>query len=140
MPARTEWYGDRIKADMRDRMERNMRQALLYLQGETRRLINRGQPTKRSGRSVVGLAPSRPGEPPKRLTGRLIQSIAIKVKPSKRVIKGTYGSNLVYARRLELGFTGTDARGRNVRQRPRPYLRRALIDNKATVARILRQP
>lgn len=132
-----EWHGDKIKADVAERLAGNMRLAVVFLQGEVRKSINRGQRTRVSGRSVIGLDPSAPGEPPKRLTGRLIQSIATKVTKSRTMIKGTYGSNLAYARRLELGFAGTDAAGRNVRQAPRPYLRAAFVKNKKTVARIL---
>lgn len=41
-------------------------------------------------------------------------------------VAGEWGStDVVYARRLELGFSGTDARGRSYNQPPMPYLRPA---------------
>ena len=139
MASNREWHGDRIAKAVLARGERNMRQAVAYLEGEARRSINKGQPTRRSGRSVIGLAPSAPGSPPKRVTGRLIRSLSSKVKAGRTVITGTYGAGTIYARRLELGFSGTDRKGRNVRQAARPFLRPALIKNKRTVARILAQ-
>jgi len=35
---------------------------------------------------------------------------------------GAVGTNVEYARRLELGFVGTDSLGRNYNQKPRPHL------------------
>ena len=35
---------------------------------------------------------------------------------------GAVGTNVEYARRLELGFVGTDKAGRTVNQKPRPHL------------------
>lgn len=40
------------------------------------------------------------------------------------------GSNLVYARRIELGFSGTDSLGRAFDQPPQPYLRPAFDANR----------
>ena len=38
---------------------------------------------------------------------------------------------------LELGFRGTDARGHNVNQGPRPYLRPSVTENEAAIKQIL---
>lgn len=45
------------------------------------------------------------------------------------------GTNVEYARRLELGFTGTDSRGRRYHQPARPYLRSALDSQRQNVVR-----
>ena len=119
------------------------RQLGQLLRDDTVRLLNRSQPTRTtaSGRRV-GLDPSKPGEPPKRLTSRLIKSITYEVAvegsgliSSSVVIR--FGTNVIYGRRLERGFVGTDSLGRNVSQLPRPYLGRALANRKEGVARIL---
>lgn len=43
------------------------------------------------------------------------------------------GTDVVYARRLEYGFSGQDARGRRYQQGPRPYLRPAIDTNGSEV-------
>lgn len=43
------------------------------------------------------------------------------------------GTDVVYARRLEYGFTGRDARGRAFNQTARPYLRPAIDENGAEI-------
>lgn len=129
MAKKPTWEGDKVTKDLHDRMEKNMRLAVAFLQGEVRKSINRGNPT--------GFDPSRQGEPPKRVTGRLFNSIATRVQSAKRKITGAIGTNVSYARRLELGFTGTDSKGRNVRQRARPFLRPAIRNNVRALRRIL---
>ena len=83
--------------------------------------------------------PSRPGEPPRVVTGRHRRSI--RRKPAKIIrgdVVGFYGSRGVkYARRLEYGFVGTTSDGRAVRQEPRPYLRPILRSKKRQIARII---
>ena len=101
--------------------------------------VNRSQPIRRtkSGRTV-GLSPSAEGEPPKRLTGALIQSIQAPGAERKGdsivapIVAGTK-----YARRLELGYVGTDARGRKVSQGPRPFMRPALQRVRPRLAQII---
>ncbi len=46
-------------------------------------------------------------------------------------------TNVEYAHRLEMGFVDTDKKGRNVSQAPRPFLRKAIWDNKAKILRML---
>ena len=46
---------------------------------------------------------------------------------------GRVGSNVEYARRVELGFVGTDSLGRKYNQKPNPYLRKALETNRKKI-------
>jgi len=46
---------------------------------------------------------------------------------------GRVGSNVEYARRVELGFVGADSLGRIYNQKPNPYLRTALETNKKKI-------
>lgn len=85
----------------------------------------------------VGMAPSMPGEPPKKVTGRLADSITGRTEVNGDGVVGLVGTNVEYARRLELGFVGTDAAGRSVNQQPRPYLRNTGIENRAKIIDIL---
>ena len=59
-------------------------------------------------------------------TGRLRSSITHELGMDARGLYARVGSNVVYARRIELGFRGYDRLGRYYDQRPRPYLRSAL--------------
>lgn len=133
-----DWRGDDVERVIRARVSRNMDQATLWLQGQVRKSINRSQPFRRTADGDrVGLSPSAPGEPPKKLTENLVRNIATDKRESPLEITGVVGTNVEYARRLELGFTGRDAAGRNVDQAPRPFLRPALANNLTAIARFL---
>src|SRR5690606_2259671 len=108
----------------------------LHLERKVIEKISIGQPayTTASGR-LVGLDPSKPGEPPHVLSGRLRQSITHQVEVGSNYVRGRVGTNVEYARRLELGFIGTDAAGRNVNQAPRPFLRPTLAEERAEILR-----
>jgi len=124
-----EWRGDAATKAFHALVSRNMSQAVLYLKGQVQRSINRG--------NADGSNPSLPGEPPKKVSARLFQSIATDKRESALEITGVVGTNVEYARRLEKGFTGTDKLGRVIDQAPRPFLRPALDTNRDAITRIL---
>lgn len=124
-----EWNGDDVEREIRARVSRNMDMATLYLKGQVQRSINRGNAT--------GADPSKPGEPPKKVSARLFQSIATDKRESPMEITGLVGTNVEYARRLELGFVGTDSAGRTIDQAPRPFLRPALTASLTAIGRVL---
>ncbi|MEL6576073.1 MAG: hypothetical protein AAFQ81_09295 [Pseudomonadota bacterium] len=123
------WNGDAALRQLRARVARNMAPASLYVAGQVQRKLNRG--------NASGADPSVPGEPPKKVTGRLQQSITSTVRSDASSIRGVIGTNVVYARRLELGFFGTDSRGRNISQEPRPFLLNTLRESASVVNRII---
>ena len=123
------WEPDKVKAKLIAKVERNMAQAALYAKGEVQRSINRG--------NADGTNPSLPGEPPKKVSARLFQSITTRVRKTAREVIGSYGTNVEYARRLEFGFHGTDSRGRNINQEPRPFLRPILKTKRREILAIL---
>ncbi|MEM6670536.1 MAG: hypothetical protein AAF661_15100 [Pseudomonadota bacterium] len=145
-----------VKATERQLTQR-MNLATQVVRGRVVELLSVGQDVRRSSSGrLIGLSPSRPGEPPRVLSGRLRQSITARVArtpsskggafdetgtnlPGQEVnnIVGVVGTNVRYARRLERGFTGTDSRGRLVRQAPRPFLFRALQEKLTDIRRIL---
>lgn len=118
---------EQVMTNLGNALERRLRHTAQLIEGETIRSISVGQPVRRTkGGHLVGLDPSAEGQPPHVLLGRLRQSIThLILRETGRVI-ARIGTNVEYARRLELGFIGTDARGRNIHQGPRPYLRPAL--------------
>lgn len=102
--------------------------------------ISRTQPKRRTkGGFLVGLDPSRPGEPPKVLYNRLRQTIQSFVERKGRRIVAGAGSPERYARRLEAGYVGTDAQGRRVSQAPRPYLRPSFLETLPFIQALLRR-
>lgn len=113
-------------------------QAVQLIRNDAVRALNRSQPVRRtpSGR-LVGLAPSNEGEAPKRLSGLLVQTLFARVTREGDRIVGVVGSPRAYARRLEFGFVGTDARGRTISQGPRPFLRPAFEANRERISRLL---
>ena len=78
--------------------------------------------------------PSPPGHAPAAPTGTLKGRITHEI--NKAVMVGKVGTNLEYARRLELGFVGTDSLGRKYDQAPRPYLRPALEINRENIKKL----
>jgi len=86
--------------------------------------------------SIIGLVPppSPPGHPPAAPTGTLKARIThTKPKMTPQGLVGKVGTNLEYARRVELGFVGMDKLGRRYNQAPRPYLRPALHKNEKII-------
>jgi hypothetical protein len=136
--AHVKWRQEAFVQFMMDGFEKRVGLTVEYVRGEVVELLNRTQPlaSGKDGRRR-GLNPSKPGKPPKRVEGRLIQSIAAKVVRTRRKIRGFVGTNVVYARRLELGFFDLDSLGRLIQQAARPFLRPAVIDNKETIRRLL---
>lgn len=90
-----------------------------------------------AGYNRVGLDPSKPYEPPKKVTGRLFQSITAEAHQNDQRTWGTWGSNVVYARALELGYTGRDSRGFQRNLAPRPYLRPVMLRHKQEIQRLI---
>ncbi len=119
----SDWRGPEIEAKLLALVTQRMQLCTVFLQGEVRKDINVG--------NADGKNPSLPGEPPHKVTGRLFRSIATSVVASSQAVLGLVGTNVKYARRLEYGFVGTDAKGRTVHQEPRPFLRPAIPKNRA---------
>lgn len=112
-----------------DVMLRRMTTAALAVQRRTKETLNVGG-TKQF--------PSMEGDPPHKVSTRLFQSINIRVfKTGWDSIVAIIGTKVRYARRLELGFVGTDSAGRNVQQGPRPFLRPAFRESEDDIKRAI---
>lgn len=119
---------------LRLRIVAGMERAALWVEGEVKRSFQpgTGRASKRGGKIHRASAP---GEPPAVDTGRLRSSITHDVQVQGNEVVGLVGTNIEYARRLELGFVGTDRLGRTVNQAARPFLRPAVFNNKAEIIR-----
>lgn len=120
---RIEWIP---AADVRVRthIQRGLARAGMHLEGVIIGKISIGQPVRRTpGGYLIGLNPSKPGEPPHVLHGRLRQSIKWAITKIGTKFSLKIGTNMEYGPRLEFGFVGRDSLGRNYSQAPRPFLR-----------------
>ncbi len=121
----------RLMARVGSRLEKNMDVATVFVRDEVKKKLNRGQPTRtlRSG-SVIGLDPSTPGEPPKKITAQLQNAIRTKVVRRKNTIIGLVGTDLKKAKWLEFGTS---------KMKPRPFLRPTLSENRRKIGRVVAQ-
>jgi len=122
-----------VVSKTRGEVVKNMRTATVFLRDRVKEKLNRGQPTRtlKSGH-IIGLDPSLPGEPPKKITGQLQRSISTAVVLRAGEVVGQVGSSLKKAAALEFGNSkGT--------LKPRPYLRPALAENGVVITKIIAQ-
>ena len=111
--------------------------AARVLRDRAKELISRGQPVKiyakGDKRSRKGLDPSKPGEPPKMVSGDL----RLSVKKERSGTEARVGTNLPYGKWLELGTGGGKwtAVSTGARMYPRPWLSRAVYESAGELRR-----
>lgn len=107
-------------------LERGLGQQGALLVGHIKKKINRSQPIiyGNTGRAY-GKDPSKPGEPPKKVTEVLLQSIAFAVETDASSITLSVGTNVPYGKYLELGTSNEDG---SPKMAPRPFLRPSLAE------------
>lgn len=106
-----------------DHVYDNMGMALEMQKRYCQALISRPNPT--------GKDPSKPGEAPKMVTGRLRASIKTTRRHTKDGVRGYLYSDVPYALFLEEG---------TMRIEPRPFLSRTMEETKAAAYKILTRP
>lgn len=116
------WYGKEFKLIVDAQALATLEEACILVQDTAKESIGKVPP------------PSPPDHAPAAPTGTLKGRITHEIDKSEMV--GKVGTNLEYARRLELGFTGVDKIGRHYAQAPRPYLRPALHKNEAIIKKM----
>lgn len=126
-----EWTPEDVVIQTRFKLARGMNRAVQFAIGVAKVKINRG--------NARGNNPSLPGEAPKKVSALLFSSITGEVHANGDVVVGRFGSNVEYARRLELGFFGADSLGRVFNQAPRPFLRPILREKRATLIKLITQ-
>ena len=103
------WYDEKLMNAVENITQQVLKKACLMVEGDAKKLV--------------------PVD-----TGRLRASITNEVEEEV----GRVGTNVEYARRIELGFVGTDILGRNYNQKPQPYLRPALEKNRKKILGLFR--
>lgn len=147
------WNGKEVLAKAAKRLDMNGERAGMFISGAVVRSLSKGQPAKRVGNRLVGLNPSKPGQPPRLLHGTLRASVDHRVKRERGHIDVIIGAYTPYARALELGDPKATSRAhgsasKNVTSlasgfrtsgagKPRPYLRPALAKNKKKATQML---
>lgn len=126
----------RFKRSLERYLRKRLERGLNDIVDAAIRKISRTQPVHvTSGGNVVGLAPSRPGEPPKVLTGRLRSSMTSATWRSSHlgwpIVHGRFGitADVPYAMALEFGRPG-NAGNNPPPLAPRPYLRPTYYENR----------
>jgi hypothetical protein len=126
--ARLKWNGPEVQRRIWREMERRIHAATILVLNHARELISiAGTGGKPGTKRKYGSNPSAPGEPPHKQFGHLRRSVAREVVG----LVGRVGSNLKYARYLELGTKNMAAR---------PWLRRALNEKLAEIRRLVSRP
>jgi hypothetical protein len=130
-----DWNGPEAVAYVRKRAVRWVTVACLAVERRAKVLLSVAgtgvnRDAKGKFRRTYGSNPSKPGEPPRKQTGRGRASVTHEVDPDK--LTGRVGTNVDYMRHLELGTK------RGIL--PRPWLRRAFAESmgeiKAALGRI----
>ncbi len=127
------WFGPQVKFAMRKKAGLRVEAAARFLRDYIKVKLSRTQAYKiygkAAGRSRKGLAPSAPGEYPKKLTSNLRKNIQMEMDFS--TLSARVGTNVVYGKFLELGT-------KNMRRRP--WLSRGLREAAPAMRRILSGP
>ena len=151
------WYGKSVSDAVAKKLLDAIKVSCYLVETDAKESMKPGTGREYKRKGKIHKA-SAPGEPPAVDTGRLRGSISSnwtgsgmakgKVKsPAKaedgvgqptKELTGVVGSNVVYARRMELGFVGTDSLGRTYNQAPRPYLRPALHKNEKKIKNLFK--
>lgn len=127
--SRVVWHEEAVLKAAQQTVVQRMNVAVIVVRDQVKVLVNRGNPT--------GKDPSAPGEPPKKVSGRFFKSVTSRVIVKENEVVGVVATDVPYQPRLELGFFGTDKRGRVYRQAARPSFRPAMVMTRPTVKRVL---
>lgn len=119
------WTPKNVYRDLNKHLMQTMTKVALYLEGEVKKLISRG--------NLTGSNPSRPGEPPKVRTGTLRANISYDVSMVSGTVVATLGVRKgpanAYAPLLE---------NKGLRDgTTRPYLRPTVLKNRVKILRML---
>lgn len=119
--------------DIRKQLEQNLDAACIYAENKIKEALNVTQPYEihhgKKGTYIVGLDPSKPGEPPHKRIGVVQKSVSHEV--DKEALAGKVGVTGDVSVYLELGTS---------KMLPRPYIRPTLDKESEAIAEILARP
>lgn len=124
-----EWNGDAALEHVRGRAVQFIERAAITVENRARELLSIAGTGRVDGVQVGPVERSKPGEPPRKQTGRLRASVTREVDATE--MEARVGTNVAYGKHLELGTK------RGIL--PRPWLRRALAEVSGKVNELLGQ-
>lgn len=125
-----EWHGDEAASRIRKRSVQFLTRAAIAVSRRAKELLSvagtgsGGRDSQGRFKRVYGANPSKPGEPPRKQTGRLRASVSYEVDEGS--LSARVGTNVDYGRILEV-------------ERNRPWLKRALAETSERVNELLGQ-
>ena len=125
------WSGKEVLLKAARRLDANAERVGIMLEKKATQKLSGsgggmiGPPHRRRNRN-----PSKPGQPPRVLHGRLRGSLAYSTKRTPKFITITLGANTVYARHLELGKPKGSKTDSKIGLAARPYLRPTIRENR----------
>lgn len=108
--------------DFYKELQKNLKTAAIWIVSGIREKLDTPQEVAGTGVNRRGLDPSKPGEYPKRVSGRLIRSMSWRFESDLVALVGT---SLGYGAALELG--------------DRSFILRFMQENEATIGKIIRE-
>ena len=122
MPTHVDWYGDQASDHVRKRAAEFLEMAAIVIERQAKRLLNVEGSGRVRGKKVGPIVRSKPGEPPRKQTGLLHDSITHEL--DDRALIARVGTNRFYGKILETKLN-------------RVFLQRAVDDMKGRVNEIL---
>lgn len=125
MSVKLKWNARRLERDLQSHLIKVMTKIVLYLEGETKQLISRGNRT--------GTNPSKPNEPPKVRTGTLRANVGHEVRTIRGTVTGIFGVRKGLANKYAPLLEHKGIRDGTVR----PFLRPTLFKNRVRILKML---
>lgn len=136
--SRLDWHGDEALGHCRQKAVGFLTRAAITVTRRAKELLSLPGTAVRIGggrdgkgrfksKRITGAVRSKPGEPPRKQTGRLRATVTYEVDPA--ALEARAGTNTAYGRALELGTKRGLA--------PRPWLRRALAEMQGKINQLL---
>lgn len=122
MGSHLDWYGNQASDHVRKRAVQFLEMAAIVVERQAKRLLNVEGSGRVRGRKTGPIVRSKPGEPPRKQTGLLHNSITHEM--DDRALAARVGTNVFYGRILETKLN-------------RVFLQRALDEMKGRVNEIL---
>ena len=122
-----EWNGDGAIAYVKKNALSFIERTAIVVERRARELLSIAGTGRVEGKEHGPIERSKPGEPPRKQTGRLRASVTHEVDAA--ALEARVGTNVEYGKHLELGTK------RGIL--PRPWLRRALAESQGDVNQIL---
>ena len=133
MAVNLKWYGREVEKQILSGAEKAVKKGCYLIEGDAKILQTPHVDTGRL-RSSISVNWSGSGMSSGKVTSPAKVEDGVSMPPTETgKFTGRVGSNVEYARRIELGFVDVDSLGRKYNQPPYPFLRPALEKNRSKI-------